>query len=183
MWIGYNIKEDDSVTTSSHTYSSPDHVIAVSSDHAGFELKQALIKRFEEWQASGEVDHTVLDLGPSNSDRVDYPDQAKLVVDQIQHGHATRGILVCGSGIGMSMAANRFMGIRCAVVCDPYMAELSRSHNNSNVLALGARVLGPDMAWRIVQTWLETPFEGGRHRQRVAKIDSITSQISNNKDL
>lgn len=156
---------------SSHTHSSTDHVIAISSDHAGFELKQELIKRLQEWRSSGEVDHVVVDLGPANSDRVDYPNQAKLVTNCMQSAQATRGILICGSGIGMSMAANRFSGIRCAVVSDPYMAELSRAHNNSNVLALGARVLGPDMAWRIVQTWLITSFEGGRHQNRIALFD------------
>ncbi len=143
-------------------------IIAIASDHAGFELKQKLRGRLENYGNNG---HTVIDLGPSNSDRVDYPDYATKVSAAVLGHHADRGILICGSGIGMSIMANRYQGIRCALVSEPESARLSRQHNNSNVLALGARLIGEDMAWTCVQEWLRTPFEGGRHAERVAKTD------------
>lgn len=143
-------------------------IVAIASDHAGFDLKQQLIAQL---QAVGTRGHTVLDLGPHNSDRVDYPDYATRVAAAVMGGHAERGILICGSGIGMSMAANRYQGIRCALVGDTESARLSRAHNNSNLLALGASLIGPDMAWACVQTWLNTGFDFGRHEQRIAKMD------------
>lgn len=141
--------------------------IVLASDHAGVDLKSNLCVRLTH------RGYTPTDLGPHTPDRVDYPDYARTVCEQVLMGAADRGVLICGSGIGMSMAANRMQGIRCAVVSDPYMAELSRAHNNSNVLALGARVLGEDMAWQILLTWLRTPFEGGRHAGRVLKLDQM----------
>ena len=144
------------------------YTIALASDHAGVDMKSQLLSQLRD------RGHHTLDLGPVTPDRVDYPDYARAACEQVLQGAAHRAVLICGSGIGMSMAANRMQGIRCAVVSDPYMAQLSRAHNNSNVLALGARVLGPDMAWQIVITWLRTPFDGGRHQDRVLKLDQIT---------
>lgn len=142
--------------------------IVLASDHAGVDMKAQLLSQLQQ------RGHTTLDMGPATIDRVDYPDYARSACEQVLLGAANRAVLICGSGIGMSMAANRITGIRCAVVTDPYMAQLSRAHNNSNVLALGARVLGPDMAWQIVLAWLRTPFDGGRHEHRVLKLDQIT---------
>ena len=143
-------------------------IIAIASDHAGYGLKQQLIQRL---QTVGVHGHTILDLGPENEDRVDYPDYATKVAAAVMGKHAERGMLICGSGIGMSMMANRYQGIRCALVSEPESAALSRQHNDSNVLALGARLIGVDMAWACVQAWLQTPFSQGRHTARVAKME------------
>ena len=143
-------------------------IIAIASDHAGFDLKQKIVAQL---QAVGSRGHNVIDLGPSSADRVDYPDYATKVAAAVIGKHADRGILICGSGVGMSIMANRYQGIRCALVSDPETARLSRAHNNSNVLALGARLTGEDMAWACVQTWLTTGFDFGRHEQRIAKMD------------
>jgi len=143
-------------------------IIAIASDHAGFELKQKLIERL---QSVGSRGHIVIDLGPDGTDRVDYPDYATKVAAAVMGAHAERGILICGSGVGMSIQANRYQGIRCALVTDPETARLSRAHNDSNILALGARLTGEDMAWVCVETWLQTGFEAGRHQARVKKMD------------
>lgn len=140
-------------------------IIAMASDHAGFALKEELKARLEH------KGHNVIDLGPDNEDRVDYPDYATKVAAAVMGKHAERGILICGSGIGMSIMANRYQGIRCALVSEPESATLSRQHNDSNVLALGARLTGPDMAWACVEAWLCTPFSQGRHTARVAKME------------
>lgn len=140
--------------------------LVIASDHAGVDLKSHVAHML-----MTHTEHMLVDLGPFSTDRVDYPDYARQACAHVLDGLSHRAILICGSGIGMSMAANRFTGIRCAVVTDPYMAELSRAHNNSNVISLGARVLGPDMAWRCVQAWLSTPFEGGRHEARLSLLD------------
>jgi ribose 5-phosphate isomerase B len=142
------------------------YTIAIASDHAGFELKHKLVAQL---QQSG---ITVVDLGPDNSDRVDYPDYAAKLAAQVASGEAPKGILICGSGVGMSMAANRHKGIRCVLANDVTTARLSRLHNNSNVLALGARLTGVDLAWDIFHTWYHTPYEGGRHDVRISKIDT-----------
>lgn len=144
------------------------YIIAIASDHAGFELKQKLIIQLTSVGSRG---HSVIDLGPDCADRVDYPDYATKVAAAVMGAHAERGILICGSGVGMSIQANRYQGIRCALVTDPEMARLSRAHNDSNVLALGARLTGEDMAWACVATWLHTGFEFGRHEARVKKMD------------
>lgn len=141
--------------------------ISIASDHAGVELK-AHISELLRNRGKG---HEVVDFGPDTTDRVDYPDYAVRVCASVLGNRVERGILICGSGIGMSMAANRHQGIRCALVHDPVSAELSRRHNNSNVIALGARLLGPDQAWACVLAWLQTPFDGGRHQGRVEKLD------------
>lgn len=142
--------------------------ISVASDHAGIDMRVNIRDLLHN------KGHQVFDYGVMPAEgRVDYPDYARKVVESVLSGESDRGILICGSGIGMSMAANRHKGIRCALVSDVTSARLSRMHNNANVLALGARVLGADLAWDIVQEWLRTPYEGGRHDARIAKMDLI----------
>ena len=144
-------------------------VVSLASDHAGIDMRADLRDRLRDFSTRG---HYPIDYGPMPvNGRVDYPDYAKLVAESVLSGESDRGILICGSGIGMSMAANRYKGIRCALVNDVTSARLSRQHNNSNMLALGARLIGPDLAWEIVQEWLSTSYEGGRHDQRIAKLD------------
>lgn len=139
--------------------------IAIASDHAGVDLKKELK---EILAASG---YTILDLGAHSSDSVDYPDFAHTLADNITQKKAEFGILTCGSGIGMSIAANRHKGIRAALCHDGLSAALSRKHNNANVLCLGARLIGVETAKDCVRQFLETSFEGGRHEKRVAKMD------------
>lgn len=138
--------------------------ILLASDHAGLPLKNA-IKNF-----LYSLGKPIEDLGVHTEDSVDYPDQAHYLATKIEKGEAARGILVCGTGVGMCMAANRHPGIRAAVVTDLFSAKMSRAHNDSNVLCLGARVLTPMMAEELIKAWLETPFEGGRHLARIKKI-------------
>ncbi len=141
--------------------------ILIASDHAGFELKQAIKSLLKQ--------HTWIDLGPINgSDTVDYPDFAETLGRKIANGEAARGILICGSGIGMSIAANKISGIRAALVENPVSARLSREHNDANVLCLGSRFVAPAYGAEIAMTWLETPFSGApRHCQRVEKIAAL----------
>ena len=138
--------------------------IAIGSDHGGFELKQMLVEKLA---SSG---HEVSDLGCNSNDSVDYPDFADQVCEQVLDGKVQYGILVCGTGIGMSMAANRNQGIRAALCHTEYSARMSREHNDANILCLGARVTGPGVVEEIVATWLETEFEGGRHQNRIDKV-------------
>ena len=140
--------------------------VAIGSDHAGFELKEA-VKTF-----LAAEHHEVFDVGTHNQDPVDYPDYAHRLAEALGQGRAEFGILVCGAGIGMSIAANRHAGIRAANCIDERMAALAREHNDANVLCLGSRLLDPDQAKKIVWTFLETPFGGGRHRRRVDKIEA-----------
>ncbi|KEO50714.1 MULTISPECIES: ribose 5-phosphate isomerase B [Thalassospira] len=142
--------------------------IAIAADHGGVELKSQIIKSLagNGWE--------VLDLGTDGSASVDYPDYAKAVAKSIIDGKAERGILVCGSGIGMSIAANRYPQIRAALVHDRLSAELCRQHNNANVLCLGARLLGDATALDCVNAFMMTEFEGGRHERRVEKLSSLT---------
>ena len=137
-------------------------LIAIASDHAGFEMKAAIQKTLRDWKWR--------DLGPLNDDRVDYPDFAAKLGKSVANGQVERGILICGSGIGMSIAANKIPGIRAAVVENPSAARLSREHNDANVLCLGARVLEPSDAIAMVRVWLTTEFTGGRHTTRIAKF-------------
>ncbi|MFH0799074.1 MAG: ribose 5-phosphate isomerase B [Pseudomonadota bacterium] len=139
--------------------------IAVASDHAGFKLKEMLK---EHLAAAG---HEVADCGAASEERSDYPDYAKEAASLISKGKAERGILVCGSGIGMCIAANRYKGVRAVVIRDENDAVVSRQHNDANAACLGARVTGPDEVRRLVDLFLKTAFEGGRHIARVAKID------------
>lgn len=139
--------------------------IPIGSDHAGFALKQQLMN---ELRAQGyEPD----DLGTYSTESTDYPDFAHAVAAQVEHGEAKRGILLCGTGLGMAYAANRHPGVRAAVVWEPEVAELARSHNDANVLVLPARFVTEEQGLSILRTWLTTPFEGGRHARRVAKIE------------
>jgi ribose 5-phosphate isomerase B len=140
--------------------------ILIASDHAGFELKQEIQKQLKNvnW----------LDLGPMNTDRVDYPDFAQTLGEKIALGEATQGILICGSGIGMCIAANKIAGIRAAVVENPVAARLSREHNDANVLCLGSRFIAAEYGAEIVRVWLETPFSNEeRHTKRVQKIRKL----------
>ena len=141
--------------------------IAIGSDHAGFSLKQELIVALDK------AGHAVLDLGTNSSDPVDYPDFAGAVARSVVSGESDRGILICGSGIGMSIAANRFPGIRAALCLDVETARLSRAHNDSNVLVMAGRKTGGAEARAIVHTWLMSEFEGGRHAGRLHKIDTL----------
>lgn len=138
--------------------------IAVASDHAGFDLKE-LLKR--DLQQAG---HDVLDLGTSSTESVDYPDFGKAMAEAIGSGKAGRGVLVCGTGIGISIAANRHPKVRAALVHDVTSARLSREHNDANVVAFGARLIGTETAREALKIFLATPFEGGRHAGRVAKL-------------
>ncbi|HEY9764951.1 MAG TPA: ribose 5-phosphate isomerase B [Chroococcales cyanobacterium] len=139
--------------------------IAIGSDHAGFPLKEGLRKRLVE------TGHSVEDLGCYNTERVDYPIVAQELARKVSGGEFERGVLVCGSGIGVSIAANRIAGARAALCSEPLSAHLSREHNDANILCLGARLIGEDMALVILAAFLETPFSGGRHQQRVALLD------------
>ena len=141
--------------------------IAVGADHAGFELKN----KIKQWLGQQGIE--VRDEGTNSGDSVDYPDYARKVGEDVAEKRADLGILVCGSGIGMSIAANKVPGVRAANVTSEYEAELSRQHNDANVLALGARILSEDEARKIVQKWLQTSFAGGRHQRRVEKISAI----------
>jgi ribose 5-phosphate isomerase B len=135
--------------------------IAIASDHAAFELKAALVA----WL--GEAGHDVLDLGTDGPQSVDYPDFGRALADAVAEGRAGRGIALCGSGIGISIAVNRHPACRCALVSEPLSARLAREHNDANVIALGARLTGIDMAKACIEAFLATPFSGGRHQRRV----------------
>lgn len=140
--------------------------IAFGCDHAGYPLRGEVLAALA---AGG---HEVLDLGArSATESVDYPDFAHAVAGALSRGEAELGILVCGSGVGMSIAANRHRGIRAVVCSEAYSARMSRLHNDANVLCFGARVVGPDVARSLVETFVGTSFEGGRHARRVAKIE------------
>ena len=141
--------------------------IAVGSDHAGFELKEALKQRLA---AQG---HQVDDKGAHSAESCDYPDYAAQVARAVQAGRAERGVLVCGSGIGMSMCANRFPGVRAVLAPSAEHARLGRLHNDANLLCLGQRLTPRDQALHILEVFLATPFEGGRHQRRIQKIDTL----------
>jgi ribose 5-phosphate isomerase B len=141
--------------------------IAVGADHAGFALKE----KIGEWLKNQGFE--VQDAGTHSADSVDYPDYARKVGEIVGRKDAEMGILVCGSGIGMSIAANKVAGIRAAAVTTVHEAQMSREHNNANVLTLGARILSEDLALKIVERWLHTPFAGGRHQRRVEKISQL----------
>ena len=138
--------------------------VAIAADHGGFDLKSVLVP---ELRALG---FEVLDLGTMNSDAVDYPDMAEKVAAALGEGRAQRGVLVCGTGIGMSIAVNRYRTLRGALVHDALTARLARQHNDANVLTLGGRLIGTEAAKDCLKTFLSTSFEGGRHARRVAKL-------------
>ena len=140
--------------------------LAAGSDHAGFGIKQAVVRRL---RAQG---HVVVDVGATDGETsVDYPDYAHAVAAMVERGEAERGLLVCGTGLGVCMAANRHQGVRAAVCTTPHLAEMSRRHNDANVLCLAGRILSEEEAWAVTEVWLATPFEGGRHARRVEHID------------
>lgn len=138
--------------------------VAIGADHGGYQMKEMIRKLV------ADLGHEVLDMGCFSTASVDYPDVAGMVSEQVDTGAAQRGILVCGTGIGMSMAANRFAHVRAALCHDHYTARMSREHNNANVLCLGERVLGFGVAEDIVRIWLEVDFSGGRHLGRIEKF-------------
>jgi ribose 5-phosphate isomerase B len=140
--------------------------VILGSDHAGYELKEKVKKALERRGVPCE------DVGTHSAESVDYPDIAHQVAEAVEKGRYARGIVVCGTGLGVSMAANRHPGVRAAVAYDEETARLSREHNDANVLALGGRSLDHTLAERILEVWLETPFAGGRHARRVAKIET-----------
>lgn len=144
--------------------------IAIASDHAAVSLKSVLA----EW-LRGEG-HEVLDLGTDGTASVDYPDFGHAVAEALADGRAERGVALCGSGIGISIAANRNPACRCALVSEPLSAALARQHNDANAIAMGARVIGEEMAKACLQTFLSTPFEGGRHQRRVDMLSASPAQ-------
>lgn len=141
--------------------------VVIASDHGGIHIRQELIALLKEMKIE------YLDLGCECNASVDYPDYAFPAAQKVALGEFDRGILVCGTGIGMSIAANKVKGIRCALVHDTFSAKATREHNDSNMLAMGERVIGPGIARDIAKIWLETEFEGGRHETRVNKIRDI----------
>ena len=141
--------------------------IAVACDHGGLNLKKAMIAYVEK------LGHEVKDFGCDGTASVNYPDYAHLVCKAVQDKEAELGILVCGTGIGISMAANKVSGIRCALVSNEYSAEMTKRHNNANMLAFGGRVIGSELAKNIVDAYIEAEFEGGRHQNRIDKISAM----------
>jgi ribose 5-phosphate isomerase B len=146
--------------------------LAIGCDHGGFELKEEILK-FIKTVANMEVS----DLGPAGGQSVDYPDYGGRVSEAVSKGSVDRGILICGTGIGMSIVANRYQGVRAALCHDHFTAQMSREHNDANILVMGERVLGKGVALEIVKTWLDTPFAGGRHQKRLDKIQSIEKSL------
>ena len=145
--------------------------IAIASDHGGFDLKETVIAHLlnDGWETD--------DLGPSNEDSVDYPDYGIKLVEKIANKKVERGIVICGTGVGMSIVVNRFPGIRGTLCSDIYTAKMCREHNDSNILIMGGRVIGKGLASEIVDTWLNTAFEGGRHQRRLDKINEIVVNL------
>lgn len=141
--------------------------IGIGSDHGGFELKEYIKKHLEKL----EIEY--IDYGTNSLDSVDYPDYGRIVSEAVVAKEVDRAIVICGTGIGISIACNKVKGIRCALCGDTYSAKMSRAHNNANILAMGARVIGMDLAVEIVNAWLSSEFEGGRHEKRVIKISEI----------
>jgi ribose 5-phosphate isomerase B len=145
--------------------------IAIASDHGGFELKETVIAHLlsDGWEFD--------DLGPSNEDSVDYPDYGIKLAEIIANKKVERGIIICGTGVGMSIVVNRFPAIRGTLCSDIYTAKMCRKHNDSNILIMGGRVIGKGLALSIVDTWLNTAFEGGRHQKRLDKINEIDTNL------
>lgn len=144
--------------------------IVIASDHGGFHLKQSILKLLDSRKIS------YVDLGVTSEDSVDYPDYAAKVAESLAKGEVNAGILVCGTGIGMAITANKFRGVRAAVVTDPFTAQMSKEHNDANVIALGGRVLDEAKAAATVQAWLDAKFQAGRHERRLEKIAEIENK-------
>ncbi|MDH4099660.1 MAG: ribose 5-phosphate isomerase B [Nitrospirota bacterium] len=145
--------------------------VVIASDHAGLQLKEEVVRVVRE------MGETVEDLGVANGESVDYPDYGIKVAEAVADGKADRGILVCGTGIGMCIVANKVAGIRAALCHDLFTARMSRMHNDANILVLAGRVIGPGLAAEMVKEWLTTPFEGGRHQKRLDKIKDIEEKV------
>lgn len=143
--------------------------VAVASDHRGFEFKQRILSLVND------LGHDALDYGPASQDSVDYPDFAARVAQSVSDGEVDRGILICGTGIGMCITANKFDRVRAAACHDDLTAQMSRMHNDANVLCLSADLLGEALVNRMVETWVSTDFEGGRHARRIQKISMLES--------
>ncbi|SFU64537.1 ribose 5-phosphate isomerase B [Alicyclobacillus macrosporangiidus] len=141
--------------------------IAIASDHAGFRLKEALKQTLDELAVDYE------DLGTYDETSVDYPDYARKVAEGVAEGRYNRGVLVCGTGLGMCITANKVPGVRAVTAHDVFSARMSRAHNDANVLTMGERVIGPGLAAEVLKTWLTTEFEGGRHAGRVDKVRQV----------
>ena len=146
-------------------------MIAVGSDHGGLELKDAILAAL----AARGLD--VDDYGTDNGDSVDYPDFAEKVAAAVSRGDVELGILICGTGIGMSIVANKFPGVRAALATDEFMAQMAKEHNNANVLVLGGRVLAKDLAVKMVNVWLDSTYEAGRHQRRLDKISRLEENV------
>lgn len=141
--------------------------IAIGSDHAGFVLKEIIIKYLKD------RNYHVLDRGSNSAESVDYPEYAASVCRSVLSGESDAGVLICGTGIGMSIAANRFRGIRAALCHDAFTAKMSRKHNNANIIVMGAGVIGAETAKDMLNVWLTEEFEGGRHERRINKIENV----------
>lgn len=142
-------------------------MIALACDHAALQMKKEIMKLLDEMELEYK------DFGTYTEESCDYPIYGSRAAHAVASGECDRGILICGTGIGMSLTANKVKGIRCVVCSEPYSAKMARMHNNSNMLAFGARVIGPDLARMITKIWLETPFEGGRHQRRIDMITKL----------
>lgn len=146
-------------------------MIVIGSDHGGLALKKAIKEALEK------RNYTVSDLGTMNDESVDYPDFAENVAESVSVGRADLGLLICGTGIGMSIVANKFPGVRAALVTDEYMARMAKEHNDANILVLGGRVLSEEAAINMVFIWLDSDYEGGRHQRRLDKIARIEQDV------
>jgi ribose 5-phosphate isomerase B len=144
--------------------------IGLACDHGGFELKEELNAFLKSLGVEP------IDMGTFNEDSVDYPDFGVLVAEKVSRGELEKGILICGTGIGMSIVANKFPRIRAALANDLYSSRCSREHNDANILIIGGRIVGKELAKEIVKVWLETPFAGGRHRRRLEKIEALEKE-------
>ena len=147
--------------------------IAIGSDHAGVELKKELLSLFNKLQIQ------FVDFGTDSPESVDYPDFGEKVSESVSSGKMERGLLICGTGIGMSIVANKFPGVRASLCNDLFTAKMSRMHNDANILVIGGRVVGKDLAKEIVRTWVSTRFEGDRHQRRLDKISRIEERLKN----
>lgn len=147
-------------------------MIAIGSDHAGFELKSEIIRHLKE------IGHEVKDFGTYDCSSVDYPDYGQAVAEAVKDSVCEKGIVICGTGLGISMAVSKVPGIRAALCTDCYMARMSREHNDANILALGARVIGAGLALEIVDVWLRSEFQGGKHKMRIDKICGIEKKYT-----
>ncbi|HYW81021.1 MAG TPA: ribose 5-phosphate isomerase B [Thermoguttaceae bacterium] len=150
--------------------------IAIGTDHRGFQIRSKVIELVQR------LGHEVEDVGTYSGEAVDYPDIASAVSGKVSRGEVDRGILVCGTGLGMCIAANKFLGVRAAPCHDDLTAELSRRHNDANVLCLSANLLGERRIDQMIELWLSTPFEGGRHARRVEKIAALEKRMCDPKD-